>query len=316
MKTQTGILSFVGALGVLFLSTDSVALAREDGQMTLWIKVVMADGSPAAGAIVESLSDLYDPDVVVTADAAGQARLDGVFGGGAKIWARSADGAYQATKTVPPSLVRSAAARPVELELSPAASHEVSVLSQGQPVDGAQVAVIGSTFRARGVTNEDGKCRIRFPSDGTLRALAAWHAELGVASRGNWKGDDLTKPTHVSLIAHAPYTVRVLDTVGRPVGRLEVCTVRRRPCWDRGGIQSEDGSEVFSYAVWPKDIPSLLPKVDKLALMQSNEDKPNLIDWDTVTRVVGDLMTAQGIYPERYRVTDFPSEEQLKAMRG
>ena len=130
MKTQTGILSFVGALGVLFLSTDSVALAREDGQMTLWIKVVMADGSPAAGAIVESLSDLYDPDVVLTADAAGQARLDGVFGGGAKIWARSADGAYQATKTVPPSLVRSAAARPVELELSPAASHEVSVLSQ------------------------------------------------------------------------------------------------------------------------------------------------------------------------------------------
>jgi hypothetical protein len=68
--------------------------------------------------------------------------------------------------------------------------------------------------------------------------------------------------------------------------------------------------------VWPKDVPSLLPKVDKLALMQSNEDKPDLIDWDTVTRVAGDLMTPQGIYPERYRVTDFPSEEQLKAMRG
>jgi len=192
--------------------------------MTLWIKVVMADGSSAAGAIVESLSDLYDPDVAVTADAAGRARLDGVFGGGAKIWARSADGAYQATKTVPRSLVRSAAARPVGLELSQAASHEVSVLSQGQPVDGAHVAVIGLTFRARGVTNEDGKCRIRFPSDGILRGLAAWHEELGVASTGNWKGDDLTKPTQVWLMPHVPYTVRVVDTVGRPVGGLEVYT--------------------------------------------------------------------------------------------
>jgi len=224
VKTQTRLFSFVGALGVLFLSTDSVALAREDGQMTLWIKVVMADGSPAAGAIVESLSDLYDPDVVVTADAAGQARLDGVFGGGAKIWARSADGAYQATKTVPRSLVRSAVARPIELELLPAVSHEFSVLSRGRPVAGAHVAVIGVTFRARGVTTEDGKCRIRFPSDGILRGLVAWHAESGVASRRDWQGDDLTRPTQVSLVPHVPHTVRVVDTVGHPVGGLEICT--------------------------------------------------------------------------------------------
>lgn len=244
MLTQTRLFSFVGALGVLFLSTDSVALARKDGQMTLSIKVVMADGSPAVGAIVESLSDLYDPDVVVTTDAAGQTRLDGVFGGGAKIWARSADGAYQATKTVPRSLVRSAAARPVGLELSPAASHEVSVLSQGRPVDGARVAVIGLTFRARGVTNEDGKCRIRFPSDGILRGLAAWHAELGVASTGNWKGDDLTKPTQVSLMPHVPYTVRVVDTVGRPVGGLEVCTNRFEAARQR---TDEKGEAVLSW---------------------------------------------------------------------
>jgi len=57
VKTQTRLFSFVGALGVLFLSTNSVALAREDGQMTLWIKVVMADGSPAVGA--------SEPSVVV-----------------------------------------------------------------------------------------------------------------------------------------------------------------------------------------------------------------------------------------------------------
>ena len=224
VKTQTRLFSFVGALGVLFLSTESGALARKDGQMTLRVKVVMADGSPAAGAIVESLSDLHDPEVMVTADATGQARFDGVFGAGAKIWARSADGAYQATKTVPRSLVRSAAARPIELELLPAVSHEFSVLSRGRPVAGAHVAVIGVTFRARSVTNEDGKCRIRFPSDGILRGLVAWHAESGVASRRDWQGDDLTRPTQVSLVPHVPHTVRVVDTVGHPVGGLEICT--------------------------------------------------------------------------------------------
>jgi hypothetical protein len=39
-------------------------------------------------------------------------------------------------------------------------------------------------------------------------------------------------------------------------------------------------------------------------------------DWASVTRVVGDLMEPQGLYPERYRVRDFPSEEQLRLLGG
>lgn len=33
--------------------------------------------------------------------------------------------------------------------------------------------------------------------------------------------------------------------------------------------------------------------------------------WDRVLRVVGALMEPQGLYPERYRVRSFPSDEQL-----
>jgi hypothetical protein len=39
-----------------------------------------------------------------------------------------------------------------------------------------------------------------------------------------------------------------------------------------------------------------------------------LARWDQVRAVVGDLMKPVGIYPERYYVESFPTEEQLVAL--
>jgi hypothetical protein len=80
------------------------------------------------------------------------------------------------------------------------------------------------------------------------------------------------------------------------------------------GIQNKETDDVFSYAVWPKDVPTWLPRVDKLALMRSEDDQPEFVDWETVVGVASDLMTPLDMYPKRFRVTEFPSEEQLQAM--
>ena len=39
-----------------------------------------------------------------------------------------------------------------------------------------------------------------------------------------------------------------------------------------------------------------------------------MVEWEKVVEVVGDLMEAVDIYPPRFRVRAFPSEEQLAAM--
>jgi len=81
-------------------------------------------------------------------------------------------------------------------------------------------------------------------------------------------------------------------------------------------LQDKETDEVFSYAVWPNGVLTWLPKADKLAVLRSNDDKPELFDWDRVVAVAGDLMTPLEMYPIRYQVADFPGDEQLKMMSG
>ncbi len=82
------------------------------------------------------------------------------------------------------------------------------------------------------------------------------------------------------------------------------------------GIQDNDTGELFSYAVWPKGVSTLLPKVDKLALLRSENDEPDFLEWDRVVEVTGDFMVPADMYPERFRVDEFPTDGQLRSMGG
>jgi hypothetical protein len=42
--------------------------------------------------------------------------------------------------------------------------------------------------------------------------------------------------------------------------------------------------------------------------------EPQMVEWEKVVKVVGDLMEAVNIYPPRFRVREYPSETQLAAM--
>ena len=39
-----------------------------------------------------------------------------------------------------------------------------------------------------------------------------------------------------------------------------------------------------------------------------------MVDWDRAVEVVGTLMKPMGLYPERFRVAEYPTDEQLRAM--
>ena len=77
-------------------------------------------------------------------------------------------------------------------------------------------------------------------------------------------------------------------------------------------IKRPDG-KVFSYATWTETTNSLLPKTDTLVLGRMGSE-PQMVEWEEVVGIVGDLMEEVDIYPPRFRVREFPTEAQLKAM--
>jgi len=83
-------------------------------------------------------------------------------------------------------------------------------------------------------------------------------------------------------------------------------------------LRRNDTDEVVSYSVWSEGVETLLPEADMIYFFRMKGEKDGEIvanaSWERVREVAGDLMTPQGLYPERYRVTAFPSAEQLAAI--
>lgn len=82
--------------------------------------------------------------------------------------------------------------------------------------------------------------------------------------------------------------------------------------------KNQDSGEVRSYCVWSEGVDTFLPRTDDVVFFRPKdaEDGDIIADapWERVQAVVGDLMKPVGLYPERYLVEDFPSEDQLAAL--
>ena len=78
------------------------------------------------------------------------------------------------------------------------------------------------------------------------------------------------------------------------------------------GLQDKEG-HVLNYAVWPKGATTLLPLTDVVAIMR-NENEPLIAEFDKVLATVGHLMEPLDMYPLRYRVKEFPSDEELAVL--
>lgn len=73
-----------------------------------------------------------------------------------------------------------------------------------------------------------------------------------------------------------------------------------------------------SICVWSKTVPTLLPKTDFVALFDptrpESQRKLGRAKWDDVMRIAGDLILDTEMFPGRFYVSKFPTDEQLAAV--
>ncbi|MCK6470393.1 MAG: hypothetical protein L6R28_01495 [Planctomycetes bacterium] len=75
----------------------------------------------------------------------------------------------------------------------------------------------------------------------------------------------------------------------------------------------------WSFSIWSRGVSADLPQVDKLLFMDPERPDSDralgMVDWSTAEKVLGGLLKpVEGAVPPRYRVTSFPTNEQLKKM--
>jgi hypothetical protein len=66
-----------------------------------------------------------------------------------------------------------------------------------------------------------------------------------------------------------------------------------------------------SFATWSRGIVTSLPKTDLLALFDPATDRTCLVPWDEVQQATGALLVPEDVYPPRWLVNGFPTEQQL-----
>ena len=79
----------------------------------------------------------------------------------------------------------------------------------------------------------------------------------------------------------------------------------------------KESGESFSYCVWTETIDASLPVAERVYFVRLEDEEPRVLggaSWEQVQELFGARMTAQDLYPPRYRVGDFPEEERLAAL--
>ncbi len=83
---------------------------------------------------------------------------------------------------------------------------------------------------------------------------------------------------------------------------------------------TKDGGAPQLFAVWARGVTTLLPEADLVALVDS--DKPGdqqvlgLVKWTRVQEVAGDFLLDAKLFPARFYVSKFPSEDELRKLFG
>ena len=75
---------------------------------------------------------------------------------------------------------------------------------------------------------------------------------------------------------------------------------------------------ILSRTVWTKGVSTLLPRADRVVLMEeaSVTARPLDVPWEVLWRHAGPLLVRdESLYPERYLAREFPSDEVLAALR-
>ncbi|MGB3127624.1 MAG: DUF1444 family protein [Pseudomonas sp.] len=80
---------------------------------------------------------------------------------------------------------------------------------------------------------------------------------------------------------------------------------------------SDQNGKTVSMSAWTKGVPTLLPKSDRIVLVEpveGGEPTVKTVLWSEFGSELGDLLTTEAGYPPRYRTLGFPSAEQLNRL--
>jgi hypothetical protein len=80
-------------------------------------------------------------------------------------------------------------------------------------------------------------------------------------------------------------------------------------------IRHKTSGEIISFCSWADGVASLLPRTDRIAFLREGSE-PMLVAWDKAEQVVGHLFSPQEIYPERVRVDEFPTADELERLKA
>ncbi len=72
--------------------------------------------------------------------------------------------------------------------------------------------------------------------------------------------------------------------------------------------------DIVSYCLWSQGVDALLPRTQRVVFTREPDGIIALASWERVCEVAGDLLEPTDEYPARFRVREFPSEEQLAAI--
>jgi hypothetical protein len=80
-------------------------------------------------------------------------------------------------------------------------------------------------------------------------------------------------------------------------------------------VEQAGTDALTSYATWPKFVPALLPRTDRITFVQPDTSERFEVPWAAVERIIGHRMTKTELYPERYRVDASPNDAELRQLR-
>jgi hypothetical protein len=82
-------------------------------------------------------------------------------------------------------------------------------------------------------------------------------------------------------------------------------------------MMARDDLGTLSFSVWAEQVDTLLPRTEFIIFNARGHDaaRPLLVSWDKAVDVVGDLMEATDLAPERFRVRRFPDEAQFARLK-
>jgi len=82
--------------------------------------------------------------------------------------------------------------------------------------------------------------------------------------------------------------------------------------------EDRDSGRLWTTAVWSEGVDTLLPQAETVAFAAGASENPDVLGmapWQRVVDVAGELMQPTDHYPPRRRIQEFPTQEQLDALK-